>query len=37
MIFDDAVVSYNGDHVVHFNHPPWRDDRNDPSSARIPG
>lgn len=35
--FDNAVVSYNGDHVVHFNHPPWRDDRNDPRSARITG
>ncbi len=32
--FDDAVVSYNGDHVIHFNHPPWRRDRNDPATAR---
>lgn len=35
MTFDAAVASYNGDHVVHFNHPPWRDDRNDPNTARI--
>ena len=31
--FDDAVVSYNGDYVIHFNHPTWREDRNDPSTA----
>ncbi|HEX3069316.1 MAG TPA: hypothetical protein VHX14_12160 [Thermoanaerobaculia bacterium] len=31
--FDSAVASYNGDHVLHFNHPPWRFDRNDPSTA----
>ncbi|MGD9658281.1 MAG: hypothetical protein AB7U61_11715, partial [Methylocystis sp.] len=31
--FDNAVVSYNGDHVIHFNHPGWRNDRNDPSTA----
>lgn len=31
--FDNAVVSYNGDFVVHFNHPTWRADRNDPSTA----
>ena len=31
--FDNAVVSYNGDFVIHFNHPTWRDDRNDPSTA----
>src|SRR6266852_813738 len=34
LIFDHAVVSYNGDFVIHFNHPTWRDDRNDPSTAR---
>jgi hypothetical protein len=34
--FDEAVASYNGDHVIHFNHPPWRDDRNDPSTVRKP-
>jgi hypothetical protein len=32
--FDDAVVSYNGDHVIHFHHPAWRKDRNDPTTAR---
>lgn len=36
--FKEAVVSYNGDFVLHFNHPTWRDDRNDPSTAtRIGG
>ena len=35
--FDDAVASYNGDFVLHFHHPPWRNYRNDPSSrARQP-
>ena len=34
LTFDTAVVSYNGDHVFHANHPPWRRDRNDPSTAR---
>lgn len=33
LTFDDAVVSYNGDFVIHFNHPGWREDRNDPSTA----
>jgi hypothetical protein len=33
LIFDNAVVSYNGDFVIHFTHPTWRDDRNDPSTA----
>ncbi len=33
LIFDEAVVSYNGDFVIHFTHPTWRDDRNDPSTA----
>jgi hypothetical protein len=31
--FTEAVASYNGDHVIHFHHPGWRDDRNDPSTA----
>ena len=31
--FDRAVVSYNGDFVIHFHHPTWRDDRNDPATA----
>jgi hypothetical protein len=33
LTFDHAVASYNGDFVLHFNHPTWRDDRNDPSTA----
>ena len=33
IVFHDAVVSYNGDFVIHFNHPTWRDDRNDPATA----
>jgi len=38
IIFDNAVVSYNGDSVIHFNHPTWRRDRNDPTTAtRIDG
>jgi hypothetical protein len=38
MVFDNAVVSYNGDFVIHFNHPTWRTDRNDPATAtRING
>jgi hypothetical protein len=31
--FDDAVASYNGDFVIHFTHPTWRDDPNDPATA----
>jgi hypothetical protein len=31
--FDQAVISYNADFVIHFNHPTWREDRNDPSTA----
>jgi len=30
--FTEAVASYNGDHVIHFHHPGWRDDRNDAST-----
>jgi hypothetical protein len=38
LVFDNAVVSYNGDAVIHFTHPTWRQDRNDPASAtRING
>jgi hypothetical protein len=38
MVFDNAVASYNGDFVIHFHHPTWRDDRNDPSTAtRVNG
>jgi hypothetical protein len=33
MVFDNAAVSYNGDFVIHFNHPTWRSDRNEPSTA----
>ena len=33
LVFDNAVVSYNGDAVIHFAHPTWRPDRNDPASA----
>lgn len=29
----EAVCSYNGDHVIHFHHPGWRDNKNDPSTA----
>jgi hypothetical protein len=31
--FNDGVASYNGDFVLHFRHPTWRQDRNDPSTA----
>jgi len=27
--FTEAICSYNGDHVIQFHHPKWRDDRND--------
>ncbi len=38
LTFDNAVVSYNGDFVIHFAHPTWRADRNDPASAvRVNG
>ncbi len=30
--FNEAVCSYNGDHVIQFHHPRWRDDRNDPKT-----
>jgi hypothetical protein len=33
IVFQDAVASYNGDFVVHFHHPTWRDDQNDPATA----
>jgi hypothetical protein len=33
LTFDNAVASYNGDFVIHFNHPGWREDKNDPSTA----
>lgn len=34
--FEDAVASYNGDYVIHFRHPAWRRDRNDPNSIARP-
>ena len=38
LVFDTAVVSYNGDAVIHFTHPTWREDRNDPATAtRVNG
>src|SRR5216684_3012064 len=38
LTLDNAVVSYNGDFVIHFNHPTWREDRNDPATAtRVHG
>jgi hypothetical protein len=38
IVFDNAVISYNGDAVIHFTHPTWRQDRNDPATAtRIGG
>jgi hypothetical protein len=33
--FTEAVASLNTDRVVHFNHPPWRKDRNDPATAKV--
>ena len=33
MTYDAAVVSFNGDHVFHANHPAWREDRNDPRTV----
>jgi hypothetical protein len=36
--FDQAVASYNGDFVIHFHHPTWRDDQNDSATAtRVDG
>lgn len=32
IVFKEAVASYNGDFVLHFQHAPWRNHRNDPSS-----
>jgi len=38
MVFDNAVASYNGDAVIHFTHPTWRQNRNDPATAtRVNG
>jgi len=37
LVFNEAVASYNGDFVLHFNHPTWRDNRNDPATATRVG
>jgi hypothetical protein len=38
LTFDNAVISRNGDFVIHFRHPTWRTDRNDPATAtRVDG
>jgi hypothetical protein len=38
LTFDNAVISLNGDRVIHFRHPTWRTDRNDPATAtRVNG
>jgi hypothetical protein len=36
LVFREAVASYNGDCVIHFHHPPWRNDRNNPLSVARP-
>jgi hypothetical protein len=33
LTFDNAVISYNGDFVIHFNHPTWRENKNDAATA----
>jgi hypothetical protein len=33
LTFDNAVASYNGDFVLHFNHPISRSDPNDPATV----
>jgi hypothetical protein len=33
LAFDEAVASYNGDFVIHFSRPRWREDQNDPATA----
>ncbi len=37
LTFNNAVISYNGDCVIHFTHPTWRLDRNDPATATRVG
>jgi hypothetical protein len=37
IVFTEAVASYNGDFVIHFPHPAWRDDRNNPATVRRRG
>jgi hypothetical protein len=36
IVFTEAVASRNGDYVIHFRHPPWRRDRNDPRTTANP-
>jgi hypothetical protein len=36
IVFKKAVVSHNGDFVIHFPHPVWRNDVNDPGSVAKP-
>ena len=38
IVFDEAVASYNGDFVVHFHHPPWRErpERSEDGRAQSP-
>jgi hypothetical protein len=36
-VFDRAVASLNGDRVIHFHHPTWRGDRNNPATATRVG
>jgi hypothetical protein len=31
--FDQAVASYNGDFVLHFNHPTWRQEPDNPATV----
>jgi hypothetical protein len=33
LVFTEAIASYNGDFVIHFHHPGWRQNRNDPATA----
>jgi hypothetical protein len=38
LTFDNAVISRNADFAIHFRHPTWRTDRNDPGTAtRVDG
>jgi hypothetical protein len=36
IVFKEAVASYNGDFVVHFHHPEWRRDPNNPATVARP-
>ena len=33
IVFREGAASYNGDFVLHFPHPAWRDDRNDKATV----